>query len=135
LRTLLFLCGLAFIAVVSRLFTLQVIQHEQYAQFARDNQLERERIQGPRGFLRDRYGQVVVDNVLNFQVVMQWRNRDDVQATVRKLAASLPLDSTRAMLRFDAWQKRYGRVAFPLIPDADKFVISFVRRTGAITRT
>ncbi len=127
LRTLLVLCSIAFLTVVVRLFLLQVVHHQEYAQFARDNQLERERIQGPRGFLRDRYGQVVVDNVLNFQVVMQWRNRDEVQTTVRRLASYLPIDSTRAMARFDAWQKRYGRVAFPLIPDADKFVISFVR--------
>lgn len=113
--------------MVVRLFSLQVIHHQEYAQFARDNQLQRERIQGPRGFLRDRYGQVVVDNVLNFQVTMQWRKREDVLLTVRHLAAYIPIDSTRAMARFDAWQKRYGRVAFPLIPDADKFVISFVR--------
>jgi penicillin-binding protein 2 len=127
LRTLLVICGLGVITVVVRLFSLQVVHHEEYAQFARDNQLERERIQGPRGFVRDRYGRVVVDNVPNFQVVMQWRRREEVQDAVRKLAAYLPLDTTRAMARFDAWQKRYGRVEFPLFPDADKFVISFVR--------
>lgn len=127
LRTLLILCALGFIVVIARLFSLQVIHHDEYAQFARDNQLQRERLQGPRGFLRDRYGQVVVDNVLNFQVVMQWRKRDDVLETVRRLAVYLPIDSTRAMARFDAWQKRYGATAFPLFPDADKFVISFVR--------
>jgi len=127
LRTLLILCALAFITVVCRLFTLQVIHHEEYAQFARDNQLQRERIQGPRGLLRDRYGQVIIDNALNFQVTMQWRKRDDVLSTVRRLCPYIPIDSTRAMARFDAWQKRYGRTAFPLFPDADKFVISYVR--------
>lgn len=127
LRTLLILCGAAFIVVVCRLFTLQVVQHDEYAQFARDNQLQRERIQGPRGLLRDRYGAIIVDNALNFQVTMQWRRRDDVLATVRRLSAYIPIDSTRAMARFDAWQKRYGRTAFPLFPDADKFVISYVR--------
>lgn len=130
LRTLLVLCGLAFLAVTARLFTLQVIHHEEYAQFARDNQLQRERIQGPRGLLRDRYGQVIIDNALNFQVTEQWRKRDDVLATVRKISAYIPIDTTRAMARFDAWQKRYGRVAFPLFPDADKFVISYVRENG-----
>lgn len=127
LRTLLILTALGFVVVIARLFTLQVIQHEQYVQFARDNQLERERIQGPRGFLRDRHGAIMVDNVLNFQVVMQWRNRDDVLDTVRRISAWLPVDTTRAMARFDAWQKRYGHTSFPLFPDADKFVISFVR--------
>lgn len=127
LRTLLVLSIGAFIVVVIRLFSLQVIHHDEYAQFARDNQLQRERLQGPRGFLRDRYGAVVVDNVLNFQVTMQWRKREEVAETVGRLARYIPLDSTRAMARFDAWQKRFGRVAFPIFPDADKFVISYVR--------
>ncbi|HEX6792098.1 MAG TPA: penicillin-binding transpeptidase domain-containing protein, partial [Candidatus Krumholzibacteria bacterium] len=131
LRTLLVLCAFGFITVLARLFTLQVVHHEEYAQFARDNQLERERIQGPRGVLRDRYGQVVVDNTLNFQVVMPWRKREDVELAVRKLSAYLPVDTVRAMARFDAWKKRYGGVAFPVIPDADKFVISFVRENQA----
>jgi penicillin-binding protein 2 len=131
LRTLIILCSIGFVTVVIRLFSLQVVHHDEYAQFARDNQLQRERIQGPRGFIRDRYGAVVVDNVLNFQVVMQWRKREEVQDTVRKLAEYIPIDSTRAMARFDAWKKRYGSTAFPLFPDADKFVISFVRENWA----
>jgi len=127
IRTLLFAVAVGFVILIVRLFTLQVVQHEQYAQFARDNQLQRERIPGPRGYMRDRTGRIIVDNALHFEVVMQWRTRDDVQNTVRELAAYIPVDSTKAMARFDAWQKRYGRVAFPLIPDADKFIISFVR--------
>lgn len=106
---------------------MQVIQHEQYAQFARDNQLQRERLPGPRGFMRDRHDAIMVDNALHFEVVMLWRSRNEAIATVRELASFIPIDTTRAMTRFDAWQKRYGRVAFPLFPDADKFVISFVR--------
>jgi penicillin-binding protein 2 len=127
LRTLLIVTVVGFAVLTVRLFLLQVIHHERYAQFARDNQLERERIQGPRGFMRDRRGRIVVDNVLNFQVLVQWRDRDDVRETVRRLFPYLPIDTTQAMTRFDAWQKRYGRAAFPLFPDADKFVISFVR--------
>ncbi len=127
IRTLLFAVAVGFLILIVRLFTLQVVQHEQYAQFARDNQLQRERIPGPRGFMRDRNGRIVVDNALHFEVVMQWRSRDEAQRTVRDLAVYIPIDTTKAMARFDAWQKRYGRVAFPLFPDADKFMISFVR--------
>jgi penicillin-binding protein 2 len=119
--------GVGFVVLIVRLFTLQVVQHEQYAQFARDNQLQRERLPGPRGFMRDRGGHVTVDNALHFEVVLQWRTRSDAERVVREFAAYLPLDTTKAMARFDAWQKRYGRFPFPLFPDADKFVISFVR--------
>ena len=122
--------GFGFAAILIRLFALQVVHHQEYAQFARDNQLQRERLQGPRGLIRDRYGRVIVDNTINFQVVVQWRSRDEVVETVRDLCAFIPIDSTRALARFDAWQKRYGRVAFPLFPDADKFVISFVRENA-----
>jgi penicillin-binding protein 2 len=121
------MCAVGFAVVVIRLFALQVVQHEQYAQFARDNQLQRERIPGPRGFMRDRYGDVVVDNALHFEVVLIWKSREDAALSVRELATFIPIDTTRAMARFDAWAKRYGRIAFPLFPDADKFVISFVR--------
>jgi penicillin-binding protein 2 len=122
--------GFGFAAIIIRLFALQVVHHQEYAQFARDNQLQRERLQGPRGLIRDRYGRVIVDNTINFQVVVQWRSRDEVVETVRHLSVFIPIDTTRALARFDAWQKRYGRAAFPLIPDADKFVISFVRENA-----
>ncbi len=127
LHTLLAVVVLGFVALAVRLFTMQVVEHAQYAQFARDNQLQRERIPGPRGFMRDRNGHIIVDNAPHFTVVMQWRSRNEVAETVRDLAVYIPIDTSRAMARFDAWQKRYGRMAFPLFPDADKFVVSFVR--------
>lgn len=127
LRILLVVLGFGFVAIVCRLFALQVIHHEEYAQFARDNQLQRERLQGPRGLIHDRTGRVIVDNTINFQIVLQWRSRDEVSETVRRLSEYIPIDTTRALVRFDAWQKRYGRIAFPLFPDADKFVISYIR--------
>jgi penicillin-binding protein 2 len=126
-----FIVAVGFGVLIVRLFTLQVVQHAQYAQFARDNQLQRERLPGPRGSMRDRTGRIVVDNALHFEVVMQWRTRDDAQRAVRSLAAYIPVDTVKAMARFDAWQKRYGRMAFPLFPDADKFLISFVRENWA----
>ncbi len=127
LQTLLAVILLGFSVLVVRLFSIQVVEHNQYAQYARDNQLQRERVPGPRGFMRDRNGRVMVDNALHLEVVMQWRSRDDVTKALRELTPFIPVDTTRAMARFDAWQKRYGRTPFPLFPDADKFVISFVR--------
>lgn len=127
LQTLLVVIALGFGALALRLFTMQVVKHDEYAQYARDNQLQRERIPGPRGFIRDRNGTIMVDNALHFEVMLQWRSRNDLLQTLRDLTPYIPVDTTRAIARFDAWQKRYGRTAFPLFPDADKFIISFVR--------
>jgi len=115
-----------------RLFTLQVIRHDEYARFAQDNQLQRERVAAPRGYFKDRNGRILVDNVLHFEVVMSWRRREQVSEAVAQLAVRLPLDTTRVMTRFDAWAEKYGRRTFPIVPDADKFIISFVRENADV---
>ena len=130
LRTLGLLVVLMLSVMAIRLFDLQVVRHDEYARFAQDNQLQRERVAAPRGYFKDHSGRILVDNVLHFEVITSWRKREDVSATVQRLAARLPLDTTRVMDRFDAWAEKYGRRAYPVVPDADKFIISFVRENA-----
>jgi penicillin-binding protein 2 len=118
--------------LVGRLFSLQAIEHGEYVKSAENNQLQRERVPGPRGFITDRAGNILVDNVLNFEVVRPWKTDDDVAESVSQLAAYLPLDSVHVVERFEAWKKKNGRMPFPIVPDADKFVISFVRENWDI---
>jgi penicillin-binding protein 2 len=56
-----------------------------------------------------------------------WRNRNAIEAVVRDLCAYIPVDSSRVFERFEAWTKKNAGAPFPLIPGANKFVISFVR--------
>jgi len=119
---------LLFFAVISaRLFSLQVLHHDEYSRFARDNRLQRERVAAPRGFIKDRTGRILVDNVLHFEIVTSWRSREEVAQTAQRLASWVPIDTARVMAHFDAWKRRHGQRPFPIIPDADKFMISFVR--------
>lgn len=114
--------------LAGRLFSLQAIGHDRYAQVAEENQLQRERVPGPRGFITDRLGNILVDNVLNFDVVLPWKTDDEVTETVSQLsAAGVPLDSVRVLERFDSWKKKNGRIPFPIVPSADKVIISYVR--------
>jgi len=116
--------------LITRLFSLQVVRHDEYFQYSEDNQLQRERVPAPRGYFLDRNGNVLVDNVLHFQVVMSWNDRDDVAQAAAGLAQYLPVDTTKIMNRFEAWRRKNGAVAFPVVPDADKFVVSFVRENA-----
>ncbi len=128
--TLLILVAVFFTLLVARLFTLQVIRHDEYSRFAKNNQLKRERVAAPRGYFLDRNGEILVDNVLHFQVVMSWRERDDVAAVATGLWAYLPVDTSKIMAHFDAWKKKHGRMAFPIVPDADKFIVSFIKENA-----
>lgn len=110
-----------------RLFSLQYIQHDYYSQYAEENQLQRERIVSPRGLIRDRNGVVLADNVPSFDIVIPWRTEEQVRDTVERLYAYLPLDTAKIYERFAYWQKRNRGLPFPIVPKADKIVISFVR--------
>lgn len=116
-----------FAVLVGRLFFLQRIKHDYYSQYAQENQLQRERIVSPRGLIKDRNGIDLVDNVPSFDIILPWRHRAMIRDIVADLSVYFPVDSTRVFARFDAWQRRNAGAAFPLIKDANKVVISFVR--------
>ncbi len=116
-----------FAVLVGRLFFLQHVKHDYYSQYAQENQLQRERIVSPRGLIKDRNGIDLVDNVPSFDIMLPWRHRGMIRDIVADLSDYFPVDSTRVFTRFDAWQRRNAGAAFPLIKDANKVVISFVR--------
>ncbi len=116
-----------FVILAGRLLYLQHIRYEYYAQYAQENQLQRERIIAPRGLIKDRNGVVLVDNVPRFDIVMPWRGEEDIRRTVDHLNHFLPIDTTNVYERFKVWRKRNTGIPFPVVRNADKLVISFVR--------
>lgn len=118
---------LLFVVLAGRLFFLQHFRYGYYAQYAQENQLQRERIIAPRGLIKDRNGIVLVDNVPRFDIVLPWKSSRDIHGTVDRLNRYLPLDTTNIYSRFDAWRKRNAGVPFPVVRNADKLVVSFVR--------
>ncbi|UCH83971.1 MAG: penicillin-binding protein 2 [Candidatus Latescibacterota bacterium] len=126
-QKLVVLTVLLIFVLVGRLFYLQHIKYDYYSQYAQENQLQRERIIAPRGLIRDRHGTPLVDNVPSFDIMLPWRHRNAIRDLVQDLCAYMPLDSARVFERFEAWSRRNAGAPFPLIPAANKFVISFVR--------
>jgi penicillin-binding protein 2 len=110
-----------------RLFGLQYVRHDHYSQYAEENQLQRERIISPRGLIKDRNGNVLVDNVPSFDIVLPWRTEADVRDTIDSLFAYIPLDTSEIYSRFSSWQRRNRGLPFPMVQNANKAVISFVR--------
>jgi penicillin-binding protein 2 len=116
-----------FAVLLVRLFYLQKFKYSYYAQYAEENQLQRERIVAPRGLILDREGTPLVENVPSFDVVLPWRHRDELKPMVRGLCLYLPIDSARVFERIESWEKKHGGAPFPIIQDANKIEISFVR--------
>jgi penicillin-binding protein 2 len=115
------------LVLAGRLLFLQHVKHGYYAEYAEENQLQRERIVAPRGLIFDRGGVALVDNVPTFDVVLPWRYRKQLRSVVQRLNEYMPLDSTKIFARFDNWEKKHGGAPLPIIEDANKLEISFVR--------
>jgi penicillin-binding protein 2 len=121
------LVGILFSLLGLRLFGLQYFRHDYYSQYAEENQLQRERIMSPRGIIRDRNGVALVDNVPSFDIVLAWTGESDLRLTAEKLLAFIPLDTADVYARFAPWIKRNRGLPFPIVQNANKPVISFVR--------
>ncbi len=126
-RWLLIVAGFAFVILLGKLFSLQAIEHADYAEDAKKNQFQRLRIPAPRGLIVDRGGEVLVDNVPRFDVVLPWKKKTKSLVVIRELCGFLSLDSTVVMTRFDAWMDKNAGLPFPIVKDADKLIISLVR--------
>jgi len=122
-----FIVAALLLILVGRLFYLQRIKHAYYSVFAVENQLQRERIIAPRGLILDRDGVALVNNVPSFDVVLPWKYKKNLHAVVRGLNVYIPLDSAEIFARTETWEKKHGGAPFPIIPDANKIEISFVR--------
>ncbi len=107
------LLGVFFVALIVRLYVLQVVKGEEYQQKSQDNFVQERRIAHARGLIVDQAGRVLVDN----------RPSHDVTVTV----AFLP-DSTRTL----------GQLLFPLklskadLGERDKEILAAVETADEI---
>jgi penicillin-binding protein 2 len=91
--------GTVFVVLTARLFAIQVIEHRKYDQLARENQFRIKRVVAPRGVIRDRNGQSLVDNVAEYQLIVdRVAMRND--SLLAKLAHDFGVDTTAARARW-----------------------------------
>jgi penicillin-binding protein 2 len=124
---LLIVAGCGFILLLGKLFALQAIEHADYLEDAKKNQFLRLRIPPPRGLILDRRGEVLVDNVPRFDVVLPWKKSSEARPLIRKLCQFLSMDSTVVLTRFESWADKNAGLPFPIVKDANKLIISRVR--------
>ncbi|MFH1755169.1 MAG: penicillin-binding transpeptidase domain-containing protein, partial [Candidatus Latescibacterota bacterium] len=126
-RRLIAFIALSFIILVGRLFYLQAIEHADYVRDSEKNQFQRLRIPAPRGLITDRHGEILVDNVPRFDVVLPWKSKTKDLEIIQEFCLFLSLDTTVVFDQYEVWQRKNEGIPFPIIRDADKLIISVVR--------
>jgi cell division protein FtsI (penicillin-binding protein 3) len=95
--------------IAARLIQLQVVQHSQYAQLARDQQQKLEQIKAPRGAILDRYGQRLAMSLPVESVCVDPLRVPDAAVAADILANVLNLDSGDLLAKLQsAVQSRRG---------------------------
>ena len=87
--------GLAFLVLGSRLWYLQVLRGDEFAEFSLDNHIRVERIPAPRGRILDRYGKELVVNRTSFDVYVIPKDVNDLAHISPSLSQILNLDKNR----------------------------------------
>jgi penicillin-binding protein 2 len=113
-----------FLLLFLRLFTVQVIEYRKYAELARENQFRVKRVIAPRGILRDRNGNSLVDNVPEYQMFVDARAVTD-STLLDLLERDFDADLERFQERV-ALQSRRGRSHLPvrILGNLDKAQLS-----------
>lgn len=113
-RTLLLGGGatLGILALTGRLAQLQVVQAEEYATLATNNQFNFRLVPPPRGLIKDRNGIVIAGNRPSFRVLVVRDETKDLDETLDLLGQLLPdtLDRRRTIIREVNAAHRYSPV-------------------------
>ena len=84
-----------------RLYVLQVVRGDRYAEIAVNQRLRRLPIPAPRGVIFDRNGEPIVDSRPIYNVIMSREDVKDLQSLVEPLADGLGIDKDLLKERFD----------------------------------
>lgn len=85
----------AFLLLAGAFFRTQVIEHEAFRLRAENNRLRPIPQEAPRGLVLDRHGRVIAESVAGYSVKLLATRRDSLRAVLQRMAAYVPLDSTR----------------------------------------
>jgi penicillin-binding protein 2 len=96
-RRLTYVLVLAFLALITRLLFLQIIQGERYTFLSENNRIRIKRIPGTRGMILDRTGQPMVDSRPSFDLLFVPEDTEAPENTLRVLARYLGRDENELL--------------------------------------
>jgi len=118
-------CGLAiFVALLARLWMLQVLQGEEMRTLSESNRIRLRRVEGTRGLIVDRLGRTLVDSRASFDAMLVPEDAVDLPSTVETLAHFLkqPTAQTQAILDQAAGRPPFQEVLVKRDLDWDEVV-------------
>lgn len=102
--------------LVANFFRLQVVEHTEHQRQATRNQVRTVPLPAPRGFIYDRYGRVIAENVPAYSVSLLPSSVEDLDRGMARIAPILELDSETVEALGRQYRLTPGR---PILVDDD----------------
>lgn len=118
--------GIAFLALVSRLWFLQVLKGDEFEAFSRDNRVRIERVPASRGRILDRYGRELVVNRPSFDVYVLPKDVDDVSALSVNLSKVLGEEPGEIERKINQASKKSRFKPVLLAQDIDRDQLAYI---------
>ncbi len=106
-----------FLLFGARLYWMQVVNHETYAERAQQNRLRRLPIKAPRGRILDRNGMVMADSRPSYNIVISHEDIKNVEEEIEPLVARLGIDREWLTRRFE--EAKYEPKYLPIVVKED----------------
>lgn len=117
--------GVFFLAVLLRLWYLQLYRGDELYFYAEKNRMWEEKDRAPRGMVFDRNGKLLVDNKLSFDIVIRPQFIQEQEKTIKKLSSllSVPEDDIKFRLLKSKNKPLYFPVVIAEDVDRDKLAL------------
>ena len=100
--------GLLFLTIVfliGSFFRTQILQHSQWVLKSEGNRLREVPIPAQRGYIYDRTGAIIAENIPGYTISLLAQSSDELSAVLRRLAGTIIVTDEQA----DAVMRRYRR--------------------------
>jgi penicillin-binding protein 2 len=126
LSTLRFIAIAIFLLFGARLYWMQVINHEAYAEMAQQNRLRRLPIKAPRGSILDRRGVVLAGHRSSYNIVVSREDMKSIETEAELLADHLGIDRDWLTGRFEEVKREPKYLPIVVKQDASPADIAWV---------
>ncbi|HVJ63775.1 MAG TPA: penicillin-binding protein 2 [Bdellovibrionota bacterium] len=110
---------LVFVALMARLFYLQIYRGQTYFEFSQQQSVRKEKLPGPRGRIYDRHGRLLVDNRMQIDITINSQFSPDPKQTVQDLAKLVKIPFEKLWTSYNEKRKLVQRFeSVTLIEDA-----------------
>ena len=99
---------ITFLVLFCRLWYLQIIKGAEFKRFSEQNQIKEEKIPAPRGMLLDRNGEILVDSLPAFHVVLTPQYISSLEHAATELAIALNIDKDDIIEKVRASRRQNG---------------------------